>query len=234
MIPRPDHEHVGLSRGEGIPLPILDGHDRKRSVVLLDVFQGAHATGVVSAGDHDHGSNFELVNVGHFAGGDVYLDGVVDCRVGIGETEGASVVGDGHGHLLGGHVSLLNTAELVGRLALLNAMEDESSLGIVEQTKEIAGLFEGDHVHETGGIIVIRADLAVDLDAAFHADLLTLLAGEGVLETLAKDDGDGEAFALFVGALGGFGGPDAAHFAEVPVAGGVETLQVLLGSARPL
>jgi len=61
---------------------------------------------------------------------------------------------------------------------------------------------------------------------------LALLAGEGVLETFTKDDGNRETLALLVGAGRGLGSPDSAHLAEVPMPGGIETLEVLLRSAR--
>jgi hypothetical protein len=230
----PNHKHVGLTGGEGIPLLILNGNNGEGSVVLLHVLQGTHASGVVPASDHDHGSDFKLVNIGHFTRGNVDFDSVVHGHAGIGEAEGASVVSHDHGHLLGGHVPLLDAAELVGGFILLDAVEDETTLGIVEETEDIVRLLEGDNVHESSGVVVIRADLTVNLDTALHADLLAFLPGEGVLETFAEDDADGEAFALLVGALGGLGGPDAAHFAEVPVAGRVEALEVFLGSARPV
>lgn len=227
-------ENIGLTGGEGVSLLVLDGDNGERSVVLLNVLEGTNASGVVTAGDHHHGSDFELVDIGHLAGGNVDLDGVVDGHVGVGEAKGASIMGDGDGNLLGGHVALLDAAQLVLGLVLLDAVEHKASLGIVEETEEVTTLLEGDNVHETGGVVVIGADLAVDLDAALHADLLALLSGQGVLETFAEDDGNGETFALLVGTLGGLGGPHTSHFAEVPVAGRIEALEMFLGSARPV
>jgi hypothetical protein len=64
--------------------------------------------------------------------------------------------------------------------------------------------------------------------------LLAFLSGESVLETLAEDDGNGEALALLVGSGGGLGSPDAAHFAEVPVARRIEALEMLLWSTSPV
>jgi len=64
-----------------------------------------------------------------------------------------------------------------------------------------------------------------------HANLDAFLVGKGVLQAITKDDCHGEAFALFVGSGGGFGGPDAAHFAKVPVVGGIDPFEMFLGSA---
>jgi len=64
--------------------------------------------------------------------------------------------------------------------------------------------------------------------------LHALLVGEGILKTLTKDNTNGEAFTLFVGPGRGFGSPYTNHFAEVPVAWGIETLQMFLRSANHL
>jgi hypothetical protein len=62
--------------------------------------------------------------------------------------------------------------------------------------------------------------------------LLALLPGEGILETFAEDDAEGEALTLLVRAGGGLGGPHTGHLGEIPVTGRIEALEVLLGSAR--
>lgn len=45
------------------------------------------------------------------------------------------------------------------------------------------------------------------------------------------DDGEGQALSELVGALAGPGGVDAAHFGQQPRPGGVDSLQVLLGTS---
>jgi len=64
--------------------------------------------------------------------------------------------------------------------------------------------------------------------------LHTLLVGESILKTFTKDNTDGKAFTLFVGTGRGFRGPNTHHFAEIPVAWGIETLQMFLRSANPV
>jgi len=137
----------------------------------------------------------------------------------------------GHGDLVAGNEGLDNLTKLVFLLLVVDPVKDETSLGIEQNTKHVPALLQLQNVHESCGIPRVGTDASVDLDATLHANLLTLLVGEGVFETVAEDDGDGEAFALFVGTGGGFGGPDSSHFSEVPVFGGVDTLEVLLGSA---
>lgn len=228
-----DDEDVAKSGGEGVALGVLDGDDVEGTLVALNVLEGTDAASVAALGEHDHGSELELEDVGHLAGGNVDLDGVVDLDVGVGVADGTSVVGDEDGDLLSGDEDLVDTAELVGGLLAVDAVEDEAALGVEEEAEAVAGLLELDDVHETGGVVEVGADLAVDLDAALHADLHALLAGQGVLEAVAKDDGDGEALAHLVGASGGAGSPNTGHLAEVPVTGRIEALEMLLGTASP-
>jgi hypothetical protein len=126
----------------------------------------------------------------------------------------------------------LNAAKLVLRLVLLDAVEHKASLGIVEETEEIPTLLEGDNIHKTGGVVMISANLSVNLDTTLHADLLAFLSGQSVLETLSEDDGNRETLTLLMGSLAGLWGPHTTHFAEIPVAGRIEALEMFLRSAR--
>ena len=229
-----DDEDVAQSGGEGVALGVLDGDDVEGTLVALNVLEGTDAAGVAALGEHDEAAELELEDVGHLAGGNVDLDGVVDLDVGVGVADGASVVGDEDGDLLAGDEDLVDAAELVGGLLAVDAVEDEAALGVEEEAEAVAGLLELDDVHEAGGVVEVGADLAVDLDAALHADLHALLAGQGVLEAVAEDDGDGEALTHLVRASGGAGSPNTGHLAEVPVTGRIEALEMLLGTASPV
>ncbi len=57
--------------------------------------------------------------------------------------------------------------------------------------------------HEASGVGDISADLAIDLDEPLHADLLDLISGQSVLETVPQEDDEGQALPQFVGTGGG-------------------------------
>mmetsp|Transcript_3917 Transcript_3917/g.5277 ORF Transcript_3917/g.5277 Transcript_3917/m.5277 type:complete len:91 (-) Transcript_3917:320-592(-) len=90
-------------------------------------------------------------------------------------------MGDCHRYLVRGHKDLVDTAEFVAGFLAVDAVEDEAALGVEEETESVAAFFEFNDVHESGGEVVVCADLAVDLDASFHTDLHALFVGEGVL-----------------------------------------------------
>jgi len=231
MVTRTDHEHIVQPCRKHGALSVLHRHDRKGSVVSLNVHHLTHSPSIAAARKHNHGAGLKLVNLCHFARRNVQSHAVVDFHVGIGVTQGASVVGDGHRNLFARDKHLGDAAQFGLGVLAGETVQHESALSIEQETESIAALLEFDHVHKTGGEIVIRADLAVYLDATLHADLHALLVGEGVLKAISEDDTEGNAHALFVGTWGRLGGPDSRHLAEVPMVGRIETLEMFLGSA---
>ena len=112
-------------------------------------------------------------------------------------------------------------------------MKHVTSFCVEEKAEAISGLLQLQDIHESSRVIVVSADLAVDLHASFHADLHALLVGQGVFQTVAEDDRHREALPHLVWTRGGLGGPNTPHLAQIPMLGGIEAFEVLLGSARP-
>lgn len=122
----------------------------------------------------------------------------------------------------------LDLAELVLGLLGLDAVHGEAALGVVDEAEVLAGLLDRDDVHETRGVGDVGADLVVDLDEALHHDGLGLtavgstvsfppqffeglppgVAGhvlvEGISQTVADEDDEGQAVAKLVGTSTGF------------------------------
>ena len=86
--------------------------------------------------------------------------------------------------------------------------------------------------HETSGEGAVSADDVVNLDETLHKNELDLAGGEGISETVTKNDDEGKALTTLVGTRGRLGSPGAAELGKHPVAGSVQSLQVFLGSAR--
>jgi len=120
----------------------------------------------------------------------------------------------------------LDLAELVLSLLGLDTVDSEAALGIVDETEVLAGLVDGDDVHETGGVADVGSDLVVDLDEALHHDGLGLTAKsrhslassshfftaktrqnalvEGISESVSDEDDEREALAGLVRTSTGF------------------------------
>lgn len=122
----------------------------------------------------------------------------------------------------------LDLAELVLGLLGLDAVDGEAALGVVDEAEVLAGLLDGDDVHEAGGVGDVGADLAVDLDQALHGDGLGLAVVERILEAVADEDDQGHAVAELVRTGRGLGGVGAGQLVEQPVRGRTKALLVLL------
>lgn len=129
-------------------------------------------------------------------------------------------------------LNALDLAEFVGSLLLLNAVDSVAAFGIVDEAEVLAGLVDGDDIHEAGGVGHVGADLAVDLDEALHEDGAGLAVVEGILEAVADEDDEGQALALLVRTRGGLGGVGTRELVEKPVGGGAQALLVLLTVKR--
>lgn len=122
----------------------------------------------------------------------------------------------------------LDLAQLVLGLLGLDTVDGEATLGVVDEAEVLASLLERDNVHEAGRVRHVGADLAVNLDETLHHDGLRLAVVEGVLEAVAQEDDQRQAFSLLVGSGRGLGGVDTGKLVEEPVRRGAQALLVLL------
>ena len=81
----------------------------------------------------------------------------------------------------------LDLAELVLSLLASDAVDSETALGVVDEAEVLAGLLDGDNIHEASRVGGVGADLAIDLDEALHDNGLHLATVEGVLQTVRKN-----------------------------------------------
>jgi len=231
MVPRSNHKHITLSGGKGVTLGIINSTGVERSLVLLHVIQLSNTPAIVPLGDHNHSTNFELEDVARLSRFDIEFDRIVGRNIGIGVTKSSSIMSHRHGDLISPKVGILNLAQLVLLLILVNPMQHIPALGVKQQTERIITLGQLQHIHKPSGEVVIGPDLSIHLHVTLHANLHTFLVGKGILQAITEDDGNGKAFALFVGSGGWLGCPYTTHFAQVPMVGGIDSLKVLLWSA---
>lgn len=122
----------------------------------------------------------------------------------------------------------LDLAELVLGLLSLDTVDREAALGVVDKTEVLASLLDADDVHEARRVGGVSADLAVDLDQTLHEDGLGLAVVQGVLETVAHEDDEGQAVASLVGTSRGLGSVGTGQLVQEPVLGSAKALLVLL------
>lgn len=152
------------SGGKVVAFGVFQMDDFEGTRVLLTVGDNTNATDVVSARDHADISVLKLADTQDFSLLDVNADGVVDGDFRIGVTDGATVVGNDHGDSLSGLLNLLDTAQLVRSFLGGDLVNDETTLGVVQETKVFLSLLQANDIHEAGWESVVGADLAVNLD----------------------------------------------------------------------
>jgi len=226
-----DNHNVFETGGEGVAVGILDVDDLERTGVTLTVHQSTDAANIVTLGGHDEVAVLELQPVQDFAGGDVHADGVIGLDLGIGEADGAAIMGATVRVALLADGDLVDAAQLVGGLLGGDVVDGEATLGVPDETEILLGLLDGHDVHQTGGDLHVGAHLAVNLDEALHGDHLDLLVRKRVLETVTEEDGQRHALTKLVRTGGGAGGPDTGELVEHPMGWRVQALHVLLGTA---
>jgi len=191
--------------------------DLETTGVLLDLGKDTNTTNVVTADAENTLANTELEVLDDLASSKLKLDSVVSADVRVSIADGAAIVGVGDGNSLHRAVlegvlasrsavtahDLLNAAELVASLSRADLLEDEATLGVVDEAESETSLLDLNDVHETSGVVEVSADLAIDLDIAAHDAHHGLAAGEGELEAVAENEADGKALTELVRTSGG-------------------------------
>merc|ERR1712241_352743 len=117
-----------------------------------------------------------------------------------------NVVGHDVWDTLGAHRHLGNPAELVLGLLSLDAVDDEAALHIIENSEEFVSSVNGDDIHKPAGVGLVSAHFPINFDKALHDDLLALIIGQGVLQTVTQKDSHGKTLPGLVGTSTGLGG----------------------------
>jgi hypothetical protein len=228
-----DHENVSETGGEGVSTGVLDVGNLVRTGMVLDVLEDTDTANIVTTGHEDGGTVIELDDRVNFMGVEVELEGVVLLDVGVGETDGAAVVGNNVWDLVLAEDLAGNLAELELGLLLVNGVGLEASLNVVEHAEVLTSLGDGNDILETNGVLVVTLDFTVNLDVVVSAlaNLKGLLVRESVLKSLSEEDRHGDAFTELVGALGWAGSVNAGKLVKAPVGWSPHSLQVLLRSS---
>ena len=184
-----------------------------------------HSPHVTTTSDHSHNTSIESDEISDFACRSVDLDGVVDLdhwirisdsispsvffsecfQPNIGPTSElmtanlrASIVRDQEWDCAPSNLYSSDFSKFVFSLSLLDAVHGEATLNIIDEAEVLAGLLDGDHVHEACGVCAICAHFSIDFDETLHEDLYDFAAVKRVLQSVAEEDDEGEAVSSFL------------------------------------
>jgi len=185
--------------------------DVETTIVSLTVSDNTNTTHVTTTSGHGDHTSVELDEVGDLAGGEVNLDSVVDLDGWVWVTDAVNKLSafvpqlqnisapklgptadrcDLRSSIMRNQVwdttlaelNSLDLAQLVLGLLTSDAVDGETTLGVVDKTEVLASLLDGDDIHETSWVGSVGADLAVDLDEALHDNGLGLATVKSVLQ----------------------------------------------------
>ena len=214
-------EDVGETSSELVTSGITDMDNIEGTEVTITADNHTNTTNIVTLGDEAEITDFELEVTNDLVGLEVDLDGIANLHSGIREADGTGVVSNNEGNLLVGDLTLDNLAELETSFVFINAVEDETTLDIIEKTETISTTIESDDIHETSRVGRVGTDLTIDLDKTLHTDHLDFMVGESVLQTVTDNEEERQAFSLLVGTAGRLRSPNTTHLVKHPVLRGI-------------
>lgn len=98
---------------------------------------------------------------------EIVFKGITDLDFGVRESDGSRVVGNDVRDLVGTNSLSSDLQELVLSFFLAEGLEDESTLGVVEDSERLVSLFNSDDIHKTSGVTLVSSDLTVNKDVLF-------------------------------------------------------------------
>jgi hypothetical protein len=228
-------KHVVQTGGEVMTTLILQVDDIERTRVFLLGRDDADTTHIGTTNNHANVSNIESDVIQDFASIGINFDGVVHLDEGVGVLDSAAIVGDeirDDTSMLGvewvatdgglfATGNSLDAAQLVLSLIRVDAVKDKATFGIIQETEVLVRALDADDILETGRIVQVCSDFAVNLDETSHADHQNLTPCECVLKTVSEDKRKRKTFPHFVRTSGRARGPDAAQLVEHPVLRGI-------------
>lgn len=151
-----DGENVGKSGGEVGASSISDVDNIETTQMSVSGGQNTDSTNIVTLNAVNEVTGLELDEVEDLARFDVDLDGVVDIDIGVGVSDGSTVVGDDVRNFIGANLLSGDLAELVLSFLRLDGSKDESTLNVVEDSEVLTSLSDGDDIHETSRELGVR------------------------------------------------------------------------------
>lgn len=126
---------------------ILDMDDFKTTLMLFTMSNDTNTTHVITTSDIANISRVKLDKFSDFTSFQINLDGVVDLDQWVWVTDGTTIVSNGIWDSLGTELDLLHLGKLVLGFFFSDAMDGETTLDIIDETKVFTSLFNGDDIY---------------------------------------------------------------------------------------
>ena len=151
----------------------------------------------------------------------------------MGVADGSAVVGHNiRNFVFAKHLSL-DSAKFESSFLSIDSDRLETTLHVVEDAEVLTSLGEGNDIHAAEWEPWIATNFVVNLDIAIlvSADFDALLAGEGVLQSVAEQDCHWDALSQLMGSGGRARCRHTIKLAQTPMRWGKHALHMLLRSS---
>lgn len=189
---------VGETGGEGVLTAVLQVDNVETTMVTLTVNNGTDTADAVSTSDDGDVTSLKLDEGLNLVSLQVKTDGVVGADQRIRVTDSTAVMGNNEGDTLGTNLHLTDLAELVLGLLIRDTVDNKATLNVVKDAEVLTSLLDLDDIHETGGVVDISANLAINLDVTLHNNGVGLTLVQSILQTVADKDNKGQALTELV------------------------------------
>jgi len=195
-------EDVGETSCENVSTAITNVNDVERSRVALTVNERSDSTNVGTLGDHNEVTNCKRNVSNLLSGGQVNLDGIMDFDCWVSESNGTTIMSDQEWDCtslssdswdpadgcLTSSENLDDAAELPVCLILLDAVQNETSLSVVQKTELLVGSWNRDDILETGRVVQVSANLVVDVYEFTSNDHDGFSSGQRIFQSVSQDE----------------------------------------------
>jgi len=216
-----DDKYICAACSKDSPCSILNVHNVIRTRMTLTMFYDSNSPDVVTTSDHGQIANIKFDVIGQLSSCKVNLHGVIDFDGRIGIPESTTIVGDKERNALSSDLHTSDSPQFVLGFFVGDAVDGETTLGIIQQAEVFRGLVNGNNVHVARRVVGISPYFVVDFHEPLHQDEGHLPLGQGILEAITQKNDQGQTFTRFVGTSGGLGGKYTAHFVQHPMFGGI-------------
>jgi len=229
-----EDENVRQTSGESVTHRVLDVNNFEGTNVLLTTDDNTDTASVTTTSGHAKVTNFKANEFLDLTSSKINLDGIVHIDLRIRIADGTAVVGHKVRNTTVSHGKLGNTAKLEFGLLRSDAVDNKTTLLIIEDTEVLTSLIKSNNIHETSRITRIGANLTINLHKTLKSNVHNLTTSKSVLETVTKKEDERKALTKLVWTSSGAHGVCTTEFIKHPVLWGCDTLKVLLWAANHL
>lgn len=118
----------------------------KSTNMTFTVSNDTNTASVTTTGEVDKVTGIEFNRIGDFTRFDIDFNGIVDTDVGVGVTNGTTIVGNEVRNTFVANLDAFDFAEFVFGFFGGDAVDGETAFGVVDETEVFAGFFNGDDI----------------------------------------------------------------------------------------